>query len=88
MRGEEDEISLGPHAAAIEGTEHFKGGHEVGGIVADAGRRKDIAFAADADGSAFRKNGVGVGGEDDGGSAARAFADAGDIEHIINANVG
>jgi hypothetical protein len=88
MRGEEDEISLGPHAAAIEGTEHFKGGHEVGGIVADAGRRKDIAFAADADGSAFRKNGVGVGGEDDGWAAACAFANPGNIEHVVHADVG
>ena len=63
-RRQEDEIALGLDAAAVEGAEHFQRGHQVGGVVAHAGRAQYVAFALHLQVGAFGEYGVHVGGED------------------------
>ncbi len=86
--GEEDEIASCVLIGALERAEGFESRHEVGGIVANAGRAQDVANAFYFHVGTFGEDRIRVGGDDDCRPAAGTFANAAYIEDVIGADVG
>ena len=74
-------------AAAVQRAEHLERGHQIPGVVADAGRAQDVALALDAQVGVLGEDGVRVRGEDDRRPAAGALAHAAHVRDVVGLDV-